>query len=234
VAGPLWGPLLYNGAAVVGFLLASVYLCRSMRTVGVPIPRIISVIIGGALVYTYGGAVLPYLVERHSSVEPGPFLDAGRYFHSAFLALLLYAVVVCKALRWPLWGGLDRFMIAAMLMSGVGRLGCYAAGCCEGKPIPWVRQDPYFPTVRYPTQITMFLLEMGIAALLLRLHRRAGYDGQVFWSGVWLYSAYRIGIEVFRTNPPFLLGLTHAQVFSVLTLLAASGILWARREVRPA
>lgn len=229
----MWGPVLYNVAAGVGFLLASVVLCRSMRDIGVPVPRMVVVLLGGALVYTYGGALLPYF-QKHLSGYRGSFLDAGRYFHSAFLSLLLYAIVVSKLLRWPVWKVLDRFMIAALLMSAVGRLGCLAAGCCAGKPIPWVRQDPYFPTVRYPTQITMFFSEMGLFALLLRLHRRAQYDGQTFWRGVWLYSAYRIGIETIRTNPPFVGGLTHAQVFSILTLLLSSAVLLPRRRVQPA
>lgn len=234
MAGPTWGPLLYNLAAVVGFLLASVYLCRSMRAIGVPVPRMVTVLLGGALVYVYGGALLPYFQKQLSGYR-GPFLDAGRYFHSAYLSLLLYAIVVSKLLRWPTWKALDRFMIAALLMSAVGRIGCFFAGCCEGKPIPWVRQDPYFPTVRYPTQISMFLAEMGLFALLLRLHRRAQWDGQTFWRGVWLYSAYRIGIEAIRTNPPFIGVLTHAQAFSILALLLSSAVLlFPRRRVQPA
>ena len=71
----------------------------------------------------------------------------------------------------------------------------------------------------------MLGLELFICLLLIQINKKKKYDGQTFWVAVLLYSIYRFFIEFFRTNPFFLLGLTHAQVFSLLTLFLAWAVL---------
>ena len=158
----------------------------------------------------------------------------GRYFHSSFLTVLAYVLLVSKFLKWPTRKILDILVIAVMIMSSIGRIGCFFEGCCGGKQanVPWAMKFPSNPAVGvHPTQIYMFLAELLILAALVMIDRKKRYDSQTFWCGVFLYSVYRFCVEFYRTNPVFILGLTHAQYFSILTFFLS--ILYLVRWGRP-
>ena len=127
---------------------------------------------------------------------------------------------------------LDNLMVSVMIMSTVGRIGCFAEGCCSGKPtsVPWAIRLPLNPGVAvHPTQVYMFFSELAIVWILIYIQKKRKYDGQTFWAGIFLYSIYRFLIEFYRINPVFVYGLTHAQVFSIITLFISGFYLYFRK-----
>jgi prolipoprotein diacylglyceryltransferase len=227
---PSLGPIyLYDVCQGVGFLIAAGLMCRLCF-----IPahfskwKVVLILSGGFLVWLYGGALIPYLYDILNRNPAPTYLGSGRYFHSAFLTTLLYAVIVARSMRYPVHQLLDCFIIAAVAMSAVGRLGCFLNGCCKGKPttLPWGVHFPNNPFVAvHPTQLYMFASELLLAVFLFRVRTRQRTDGQTFWLGVFLYSIYRIWIETLRTNPIWFWHLTHAQVFSIGTLILSAWML---------
>ena len=226
---------LYDFFTLLGYPLAAGYLYRVFFR-SVPRGKLLLVLLGGFLASLYGGTVIPFIYRFLTNDAASTFLGSGRYFHSAFLAGILYGVVSLRWLRYPVRKGLDHLMIAFLFMSAVGRLGCFFEGCCMGKPtkLPWGLRFPDDPLVPvHPTQLYMLGMELILVWVLMRINSIKCYDGQTFWIGVWLYSIYRIWIEMLRTNPIFVSNLTHAQVFSMVTLVLASWMLLHYRKHPP-
>lgn len=231
---------VYEVSIFLGFALAALYFYRRM----VWVERLGKRQVGWALffgffVQYFGGSILSYLYRWiYFGVPPAPrdFGTAGRFFHSAFLSVLVYAVLISKRLKWPTWKVLDGTVVAAMIMSSVGRIGCFFQGCCSGRPthLPWGVCFPRYPGAPvHPAQVYMFLAETALWIYLWRFDtKKKKYAGQTFWLGVLMYSIYRFFIEFLRTNPVFFLGLSHAQVFSALTFLPAAAALFFFRDPR--
>lgn len=214
----------YDVMQIAGFLLAAAYCFHAALGLKIERSRLITIIAIGFLVQFFGGMLIPFMYKSAVLGTSVTFefwkYCSGRYFHSSFLAVLAYVLLVSKFLKWPVRKILDILVIAVMIMSSVGRIGCFLEGCCGGKPtnMPWAVHFPSNPAAGvHPTQIYMFFAELLILAMLAIINKNKRYDGQTFWCGVFLYSIYRFGVEFYRTNPIFMLGLTHAQYFSVLT-----------------
>jgi len=131
------------------------------------------------------------------------------------------------------------------LAHSIGRLGCTAAGCCYGRPVPNVedvsvgihlmRDFPFFYVVfpagavapqgipLYPTQLLEAAGNFLIFLLLLFLFRRKSFDGEVFSLYLLLYGAERFALEFYRgVTPPIPgIGLTWNQVATILMMVSA-------------
>lgn len=232
--------LWYNILTVGGLLAAYAYLYFAFASLGISRARIFLYLLLGLAVQYFGGMLIPFLY-RWIYKSQTPWLNVwekgpGRYFHSVFLSMILFTVVFSKACRWPVKRILDRFIIAAMIASAIGRIGCYLHGCCRGKPSDIfcairLSRDPLTPV--HPTQVYMLVLESLIVGMLLILIKRKHHDGEIFWKGLGIYSLYRYFIEFLRTNPVFILGLTHAQIFSLLALVLSIYVLTRPKPAAP-
>jgi phosphatidylglycerol:prolipoprotein diacylglycerol transferase len=116
----------------------------------------------------------------------------------------------------------------------LGRVGCYAAGCCWGAPCDhaW---GVLFPvetlratgaplwTALHPTQLyEAALAAIVCAALVARHHRRAAPGEVTAWLFV-LYPAARFAVECFRGDDRGeLFGLAHATGLSPAQLISAA------------
>jgi phosphatidylglycerol---prolipoprotein diacylglyceryl transferase len=213
----------------LSFVLGAGYLALALWKVpSVRKERLLLVILVGFFVSLYGGSVIPFIWRAMRSDPSFSYLGSGRYFHSAFLAVLLYGLLAFRWMGCPVKKGLDHYAIAAIGMSAIGRIGCFLQGCCRGKPtgLLWAVEFPDNPGVFvHPVQLYMLWMEIALFALLFRFNRRKRYDGQTFWVGVCLYSIYRIWIETLRINPIFAWQMTHAQFFSVGTFVLSSFVL---------
>ena len=231
---PSWGPIrFYPLITFLSFVISASYLYRAFSAIpGVRRRDAFGVLLGGLGMSVLGGPLIPYLYRSLAEGYRGPYLHAGRWFHSVFLSIFFYGLLAAKLLRWPVKKCMDQYMIGAMLMSSIGRIGCFLNGCCGGKPtgLPWGLCFPKAPGVPvHPTQLYMFGIELGLFFFLRGFQKRQRYDGQTFWTGVCAYSVYRIGIETVRINPVIGGGLTAAQWASLATLLISSTVLLAHR-----
>lgn len=234
-------PGLYNGVGYdimqsIGFVLAASYCLLAGLKLGIKKSQLIIAIAGGFFAQLFGGMVIPLVYKIFVLRTPVYQLQGfcpGRYFHSAFLSILIYALLVAKFFKWPVKKILDELIIAIMIMSSIGRIGCILTGCCEGKPIPLPGTTFNPDLVTYPVQIYMFLCEILILGMLVWINRKKKHDGRTFWYGILLYSFYRFFIEFLRTNPVFILGLTHAQCFSLVTLCISAVYLLYKSFCKP-
>src|ERR1051325_9919777 len=62
------------------------------------------------------------------------FLRSGGVWYGGFLGGLLTAIVLMRRYNLPFWKATDAFAPGVALGQAIGRQGCFAAGCCWGKP----------------------------------------------------------------------------------------------------
>ncbi|HEX3600338.1 MAG TPA: prolipoprotein diacylglyceryl transferase [Lacipirellulaceae bacterium] len=124
----------------------------------------------------------------------------------------------------------DFFAVPVALAVGIGRLGCFHAGCCYGTPtnVPW---GVVFPNVdelpRHPTQLYESAFHLSMAAVLFVLQRRGLFRGQLFKLYILSYLVYRFFTEMIRPGARLAGGLTGYQWVS-LVLFGLFAWLWMR------
>jgi phosphatidylglycerol:prolipoprotein diacylglycerol transferase len=141
-------------------------------------------------------------------------LRSGGVFYGGLIVAVLVALWYIRRVGLPLWTTCDVFAPGIALGHVVGRLGCFFAGCCYGKPtdLPWAITftDPFAGTnVGTPLNVPLHptqLYEAGAEGLILALllateHRGPRFAGRTFWLYMLLYSVSRYAIEIFRGDP---------------------------------
>ncbi len=111
--------------------------------------------------------------------------------------------------RLPHWRVMDIFAPGIALGHAIGRIGCFCAGCCYGKvchcSFGVVFKDPRslarLGIPLYPTQLISSLTLFTIFVILIFVNRHKKFDGQVFWSYIFIYALARFGIEFLRGDP---------------------------------
>ncbi len=160
-------------------------------------------------------------------------LRSGGVYLGGFLGGLAVALWLARRYQLPWWRTADAFAPSAALGLGLGRLGCFSAGCCWGKPTAawWgvefpeiARQFVGTPTgVRlHPTQLYEAAAAFVLFLFLLRVRKRRAFPGQVILAYMFLYGALRLVIEFWRDDWRGWVGpLSTSQFLSIGLMLAA-------------
>jgi len=132
--------------------------------------------------------------------------EGGLVFYGGFALALPVGVWYLRRHRLPLWKTADIWAAPLALGHAVGRIGCFAAGCCYGRPtdVPWAVtfSDPQSLAILgvplHPVQLYEALSNFLLFLLLSFYRRFRRFEGELFWLYVLLYSAVRFGLEFFR------------------------------------
>lgn len=174
------------------------------------------------------------------------FVDHPLGFVTGRSGLVWYGGVLggVIATTWPIRGArvsyasaLDTGGLGLTIGLAIGRVGCHLSGDGDwGTPtsLPWgvaytqgTAAWPYHPGVSvHPAALYEMVALLAIFALLLRLRSRVAPAGALFAIYLLLSGLTRLLVEVVRTNPPILLGLTEAQWTSIALSAAAAWWLW--------
>jgi len=120
----------------------------------------------------------------------------------------------------------DSFAMPVAAAVGVGRLSCFAAGCCHGTAtrLSW-GVDFGDGVRRHPTQIYEMIFHFSAAIALSVFERRGWFAGQRFKLYVLSYLVYRFATEWIRPEPVMAEGLTGYQ-WACLGLIPPFLALW--------
>jgi phosphatidylglycerol:prolipoprotein diacylglycerol transferase len=198
------------------------------------------------------GARLYHVLESPRDLIADPWGQLfSRYGLAWFGGLLAGAAawaILAHRHKIPLLVSLDAGSPAAALGYGIGRIGCLLSGDGDyGKPtsLPWGMSFPngLVPTTErvHPTPIYELIAAIIIAWILWRVGRRQlRKDGKqiqhplaagtVFALYLILTGAGRFLVEFIRINPRSFLGMTNAQVASLLSIVAGIILLWWVRK----
>lgn len=153
---------------------------------------------------------MPYYMEHPGEILSFSSLQAGGVFYGGLIAALITAYVYMRRKNLAPLATADVFAPGIALGHGIGRLGCFSAGCCWGLPthLPWAVTftNPEAKALVgvplgipvHPTQIYEALAEFAIFAVLYRRILRPHHQGAIISLYLMLYSAVRFLVEFVR------------------------------------
>jgi phosphatidylglycerol---prolipoprotein diacylglyceryl transferase len=240
-----------------GVFLAIAFLCAILISVklaareGLPREKIYDLSLWMLLASLIGSKVLMLFTEPEYRDHPLQllsldFLRSGGVFYGGLIGAVLMGYFLMKRYRLPWWKTADACAPGIAIGSFFGRQGCFAAGCCWGKPtsLPWGvkftelgHEITGVPTNTYlhPTQLYESFAMLIVFFLLLWLYKRKRFDGQVILLYALLYSVVRFAIEFVRDDPrgdifglTTLTGLSTSQMISLVVGIGAAVLLFIR------
>jgi phosphatidylglycerol:prolipoprotein diacylglycerol transferase len=169
-------------------------------------------------------------------------LQAAGVFHGGFIAALIVAALYMRQQKLPVLQTMDIFAPGVAIGQAIGRLGCFAAGCCWGREcdLPWgvrFRSDFAAPVPLdkplHPVQLYESFCNFLLFALLYKLCQRSHRPGQIIGLYLVVYSTVRFCVEFFRNHEQSLVfDLSLTQWISLALLTLGAVILRSTREVQ--
>ena len=242
-----------------GVFLAIAFLCAILVTVrlatrdGLPKEKIYDLCLWMLLGGLIGSKILMLFTEPEYRDHPLQlisldFLRSGGVWYGGLLGAVLASYFLMKRYKLPWWTTADACAPGIAVGNFFGRQGCFAAGCCWGKPttLPWgvkftelgheitgVPIDNYL----HPTQLYESFAMLLVFFFLLWLHKRKRFSGQVILVYALLYSVIRFAIEFVRDDPrgdilglTTLTGLSTSQMISLVIGVSALILLFVKRR----
>jgi phosphatidylglycerol:prolipoprotein diacylglycerol transferase len=192
-----------------------------------------------------GAKAMLLVVEwDHYSRNPRELLSlaqSGGVFYGGLILAVIVALWYLRRHKLPMWTTCDVFAPGIALGHVIGRLGCFLAGCCYGKPAnaPWAVTftDPFaaanvgtpLNTPLHPTQLYESGAELLILGFLLWFERKGRrFPGRTFWTYMLVYAISRFVIEMYRGDPrgTAFWGLSTSQFISVVLVPLSLAMLW--------
>lgn len=242
----------YGVMVALAFLGGLYVTTRLGRRVGLNEEKITNLVIYCALMGLLGAKLfmvlfdLPSYLSNPSELFSMATLQAAGVYQGGFLLALGFAIYYMRKQALPPLLTMDVFSPGLALGHGVGRIGCFLAGCCYGQhcDLPWA---VHFHDVEaykltgvplevglHPTQLYESVFNFALFALLYKMFPQPRPAGQLFATYLILYSVFRFCVEFVRHHEQSLtVGLSNTQWISIVTL-AAGVWLWQRVQGRRA
>jgi phosphatidylglycerol:prolipoprotein diacylglycerol transferase len=245
----------YGVWLAVGMLLALFAASRLAARDGLPREKIYDFGLWTLIGALLGSKVLMYFVEPNTQIFSLDFLRSGGVYYGGFLGGLSTAAILTYFYRLNFWKVADAFAPAVALGQAFGRQGCFAAGCCWGKPtdsfpgvhfselghkytgVPIYKPDGS-ELYLHPTQLYESIFMLAVFGVLVYLHKRKKFDGQILVSYGIIYGIFRFLIEFLRDDPRGnlfglneIFGLSTSQIISLFVGLGAViFLIWRLRK----
>jgi len=205
----------YGVLVALAFLVALWMSSHFARQRGLNNEKIVNLGVYCALAGMLGAKLLmialdPDLRTHLSEIFSLATLQSAGIFFGGFILALVFAYFYMRRQNLPVLATSDVFAPGLALGHGIGRLGCFAAGCCWGKPthLPWavtfrnINATTGVPLgiPLHPTQLYEAFAEVVICAILIFQLRRPHRDGQVIGLYGILYGCVRFAVEFLRAH----------------------------------
>ena len=169
------------------------------------------------------------------------FTGQGFVFYGSFLFTVPTMLWYFRKEKLPVYQMLDIMAVTTCLVHAFGRMGCFMAGCCYGKPTSTIfgvvftnpvcqarpLNTPLHPTQLYESATIIFIL----CVLLIVKRRGLRFHGQLFLLYLTLYAVGRSLLELFRGDLQrgFIIDdyLSHSQFIALLILI---GVAWVYKK----
>jgi phosphatidylglycerol:prolipoprotein diacylglycerol transferase len=168
--------------------------------------------------------------------------QSGGTFYGGLIGAIGMVILYTHFQKMPLLLTLDVCCAALPLGHSLGRLGCFMAGCCFGKPtdVAWGVKftNPVAAQLAgtplgvhlHPTQLYEAALEFLNFLFLIWLGKRQRFNGQILGTYMLLYGFERGILEFFRGDPGrtmmFHDSVSLMQIVSIIMILGGSLLWW--------
>lgn len=237
---PHWLPLIgdksihtYGLMVALGFLAGLQWVKYESNRLGMHTERlmdlffyiVLSAIIGSRLYYVF------FFIENwwQDPLVLIRFWEGGLVFYGGLIGALITSFFYMRRHSLPFLAVSDVFVPGIALGHAIGRLGCFAAGCCYGREAPansfFGITFPKIPFSIAPTNHPIYpsqLFESGtlliLFFILMTFRKRKKFTGEVFLIYLILYPLARIFLETFREDE--VRGVIYAGIISQAQILS--------------
>jgi len=227
------GPIsIYSYGLMLGiaFITASYLLTLELKRVNLNV-NIASEITTIALIFGIIGAKLFHLFEYWDEFINDPlmaFSPAGLTFYGGFLLATLAIFIYIKRKKLSFLQIADLNAPGLALAYGIARIGCHLSGDGDYgivSNLPWAYSYakgtvPTPPGVTvHPTPIYELIAGILIFMFLWSKRKKYNVNGKLFFVYLILTAIARFLVEIIRINPRILLGLSEAQIISIILII---------------
>ncbi|MGQ9688653.1 MAG: prolipoprotein diacylglyceryl transferase [Desulfobaccales bacterium] len=253
-------PILYKLGPITlytyGFMLAVAFLSAILvggweaERLGLPKGRFFDLCFYIILAALFGSRLLYVIINLgffiQNPLKIVAMWEGGLVFHGGLIAAVLTAIFYLRRHQLPSLRTFDALALGMPLGQFFGRIGCFMAGCCFGRPtdVPWAVTFTHPDTLCplrvpiHPAQLYESFLDFGVFLVLLGLRKRKRFDGQVLFTYFFLAGLVRFLVEFFRAptaidprGPEILFHMPATQVTALgIALLSGAILLWRWRR----
>jgi phosphatidylglycerol:prolipoprotein diacylglycerol transferase len=211
---PIFGGLkiyTYGVLVALGFVIGIAWIVREGKIAGIHPDKILDLSFYLILAGLAGSRVL-YIItdwERYAArpVDVFKIWEGGLVYYGGFIAALVTGFFYVRKKGLSFLKVTDCYMPGLAIGHGIGRIGCFMAGCCYGRethgflhvifpPDPHTLAPVGVPLI--PIQLIETAVETLIFLMLVFVRRKKTFDGEVFLVYLILYSVARSVLEIFR------------------------------------
>jgi phosphatidylglycerol:prolipoprotein diacylglycerol transferase len=205
----------YGALVAIAFLVGLWLTSRFAKERGVSSEKVVNLGVYCALSGMLGAKILMIAMDPEYRLHPEEIftretLQSAGIFYGGFIAALAFAYFYMRRQKLAILPTADLFAPGVAIGHGIGRLGCFAAGCCWGKPtnLPWAvtftSKDATtgvpLGVPLHPTQLYEALAEAVICLVLIWRLKRAHTEGSVIGLYFLLYGMVRFAVEFLRVH----------------------------------
>ena len=237
------GPLTvhsYGLMIALGILVCVFMGMYRARKYGYKDEAVLDIAIFGILSGFVGAKLLYVLVEFDSFLKnPMDVLGSeGFVVYGGIIVGALVGILYCRIKKLPCWEYFDLLAPSIAVAQGFGRIGCFLAGCCYGRPTDtfW---SVTFPEGSFapagvpliPTQLISSAGDFIITGILLvysKHNKKAGNVGILY---MLLYGIGRFLVECLRSDDRGTVGLLSTSQFISIGIILLAIILFFRHQI---
>jgi len=227
----------YGFCIAMGILISYFFLLKRLKKqIGADSDSVANFVILITIAGIIGGKLVFYLeAPSYYFGHPSNMIrnfGSGFVFYGSFLFAMPVMYFYFKKNKWPMRKMIDNIAIVAIIVHGLGRVGCFLAGCCYGNPTDsWIGVTFTNPicaalplnTPLHPTQLYEVGLLLIIFIIIYFYRNKKKYDGQLFIIYAFLYAIGRFFIEFFRGDSDrgylFNGALSHSQFIAIVIII---------------
>ena len=247
----------YGVLVAMGVLLGVWLAARDAPRLGLPPVKIWNLCIYGILVALISSklwlilSAWSYYAANPREIFSAATLQSGGTFYGGLVGGIAWTFFYTRREKLPLLPTFDVCAAPLALGHGIGRIGCFMAGCCFGKPtsLPWAVTftSPIAARISgtplniplHPTQLYEAGAEFLNFLFLYFVGRRWRVPGQSIGAYLILYGTERGLFEFLRADPgrtPLFHNTVSLMQLVSLAMICAGLTLWSRglREPKPA
>jgi len=237
------GPLKiysYGLMLALGFLVTGYLFKKELKRRGFPLELGDSIIIGTMLGGIFGAkiySVIEGIKDSGIGSLKGFFSGAGLVWYGGFAGAIIVVLLIMHFKHAPKMKIFDTMAPLVILGYAFGRMGCFLSGDGDYGPptdLPWGMAFPNgtVPTAEkvHPTPLYEIILSLIIFGYLWRMRKRNLPTGWMFGMFLILSGIERFVTEFWRLTKVVALGMTMAQITSIIAIVVGIMIILISRR----
>lgn len=205
---------IYTYGLMMALAIASAIIMSYFRakSKGLSQDALIDIAIYGVIFGIIGAKVVFFLTELPEIIKNPSYiidtLSSGFVLYGSLIGGVGAAYIYCRIKKLDFLRYFDLVVPSISLAQSIGRLGCFFAGCCYGRPTssPFgitFKNSPFAPNgvKLIPTQLISSGGDLLIMAVLLVFSSKERKKGQTAGLYMILYSIGRFLVETLRNDP---------------------------------